>query len=189
MQSNEQDLWMELNAMKSRILAVALLTLTLAACSDGGDAGGAAGGATSAAASGGASTGASTSAGPETDPGASANTGGSATAVDALVTFSRTGGLAGVNDTLVVRPDGSYTAQTRQGSRSGKLSADELNALKAALASADLSKLPTANDNGGVADGYTYTITYGGRQITAKDGSIPPALQPVIGALGVFLSK
>ncbi|MFG2039304.1 hypothetical protein [Dactylosporangium sp. NPDC048998] len=183
--------------MKSRILAAALLTLALAACSDNtGDAGAAAtGGASSGApvagssASGDAGAGSGPSAGPQTDPSSSANTGGNATAVDALIAFSRTGGLAGVSDSLIVGPDGSYTIQTRQGTRTGKLSADELSALKAALASTDFNKMPTVNDNGAVADGYTYTITYSGRQITAKDGAIPPALQPVISALGGFLSK
>ena len=183
--------------MKSRILAVALLTLTLAACSD--DAGTSAdkaatpasGSAASATAGDGASSGGNpaTSAGPQTDPSSKANTNGNVTNSDTLITFNRTGGLAGNDDTLTVRPDGSYTIQTKQGSRSGKLSADELAALKSALASTDFNKLPTQNDNGGVADGYTYKITYAGKQITAKDGAIPPALQPVISALGAFLSK
>jgi hypothetical protein len=109
--------------------------------------------------------------------------------MDTLVTFTRTGGLAGNNDKLVVRPDGSYSMTTRQGSKDGKLTADELAALKGALGSVDFNKLPTANDGGGVADGYTYTINYSGKEITAKDGSIPTVLQPVISALGAFLSK
>jgi hypothetical protein len=181
--------------MKSRILTAALLTLTLAACSDStGTAGSASGGpsgAASASATGGAgaSAGPGPSAGPQTDPSSSANSGGNSTAVDTLVTFNRTGGLAGTNDTLTVRPDGSYTIQSRSGGKSGKLSGDELDALKAALSSTDFNKMPTVNDNGAVADGYTYTLTYGGRQITAKDGAIPPALQPVISALGAFLNK
>jgi hypothetical protein len=183
--------------MKSRILTAALLTLALAACSDSTDtAGSAASGSPSGAASasasgsgGGVTGGSGPSAGPQTDPSSSTNSGGNTTATDALVTFNRTGGLAGTNDTLIVRPDGSYTIQTRSGNKSGKLSADELNALKAALSSTDFNKMPTVNDNGGMADGYTYTLTYGGRQITAKDGAIPPALQPVISALGGFLSK
>ncbi|MER7001926.1 hypothetical protein ABT297_02625 [Dactylosporangium sp. NPDC000555] len=183
--------------MKSRILAAALLTLALAACSDNtGDAGAmATGGASSGAppatsgASGGAGTGAGPGSSPQTGPSSSASTGGNTTAVDALIAFSRTGGLAGVSDSLVVRPDGSYTIQTRQGTRTGKLAAGELSALKAALASTDFNKMPTVNDNGAVADGYTYMITYAGRQITAKDGAIPPALQPVISALSGFLGK
>jgi hypothetical protein len=181
--------------MKSRILVAALLTLALGACSDAKDD---AGGAGSAATSGPAAVSSDTassaatgnpSAGPQTDPSSKANTGGNTTAMDTLVTFTRTGGLAGNNDKLVVRPDGSYTITTRQGSREGKLTTDELNALKAALASTDFNKMPTVNDNGAVADAYTYTVTYSGRQITAKDGAIPPALQPVISALGAFLSK
>ncbi|WP_432827867.1 hypothetical protein [Dactylosporangium sp. CA-092794] len=185
--------------MKSRIFVAALLTLTLAACSDdtgsagqsaspaGGGSGPAGAPSVSSATSGSAAGG--PSAGPQTDPSSSANTGGNVTATDTLVTFNRTGGLAGVNDTLVVRPDGSYTIQTKQGSKNGTLSAGELAALKTALSSTDFNKMPSVNDNGAVADGYTYTITYSGRQITAKDGAIPPALQPVISALGAFLSK
>ncbi|MFB9447509.1 hypothetical protein Dvina_11610 [Dactylosporangium vinaceum] len=185
--------------MKSRILVAALLTLTLAACSDDpGQADAAASGAattggvpasSSSAGAAGGSPAAGTSAGPNTDPSSKANAGGNQTATDTLVSFTRTGGLAGNNDSLVVRPDGSYTIQTKQAKRDGKLTDEELGALKAALASTDFNKLPTNNDSGAVADAYTYTITYGGKQITAKDGSIPPALQPVISALGAFLSK
>ncbi|WP_432988031.1 hypothetical protein [Dactylosporangium sp. CA-233914] len=185
--------------MKSRILVAALLTLALAACSDSADnkagagaSGTASTGAPAASSSSGASAGAGTggtSAGPQTDPSSKSNTGGNTTATDALVTFNRTGGLAGNNDTLTVKPDGSYTIQTRQGTRTGKLTDEELAALKDALSSADFNKLPTVNDNGAVADAYTYTLTYAGKQITAKDGAIPPALAPVISALGAFLSK
>jgi len=186
--------------MKSRILAAAVLTLTfaLASCSDSTDNAGA--GASGAASNGApvssgsagtsTSTGAgATSAGPQTDPSAKSNTGGNATATDTLVMFTRTGGLAGNNDSLTVKPDGSYTIQTKQGTKTGKLTDEELGALKTALATTDFDKMPTVNDNGAVADAYTYTITYGGKQITAKDGSIPPALAPVISALGGFLSK
>ncbi|WP_433614938.1 protealysin inhibitor emfourin [Dactylosporangium sp. CA-139114] len=183
--------------MKSRILAAALLTLTFAlgACSDATDqagagaSGAASNGVPAAGGSAGASAGAGTSAGPNTDPSSKTNSGGNVTATDALVTFTRTGGLAGNNDSLVVKPDGSYTITTKQGTKTGKLTDEEANALKTALASTDFNKLPTTNDNSAVADAYTYTVTYGGKQITAKDGSIPPALQPVVSALGAFLSK
>ena len=180
--------------MKSRILVVALLTLALGACTDENK------GAEGASASGPAavssdtagptgSAGPGPSAGPQTDPSSKANPGGDVPVTDTLVAFTRTGGLAGNNDKLVVRPDGSYVITTRQGTRNGKLTADELAALKTALASVDFNKMPTANDGGAMADGYTYTVTYNGRQIEAKDGGIPPALQPVISALGAFLSK
>jgi hypothetical protein len=183
---------MELNRMKSRILVVALLTLVLGACTDenkgaeGAPASGPA--AVSSDTAGGGASG-QPSAGPQTDPSSKSNTGGNSTVTDTLVSFTRTGGLAGNNDKLLVRPDGSYTITTRQGSKDGKLTADELAALKAALVSVDFNKMPTDSGDGGVADGYTYTVTYNGRQVTAKDGAIPPALQPVISALGAFLSK
>ncbi|GAA2396329.1 hypothetical protein GCM10010170_112020 [Dactylosporangium salmoneum] len=180
------------------LVAAALLTLALGACSDdnagqGGTAASGAPTATGTAVSSATATEsagqAGPSAGPQTDPSSASNTQGNVTQTDTLVAFTRTGGLAGANDKLTVRPDGSYTIQTKSGSKDGKLSGDELAALKAALLSTDFNKMPTVNDNGSVADGYTYTITYAGKQITAKDGAIPPALQPVISALGGFLSK
>ena len=141
--------------MKSRILIAVVATLALAACSDqSGDPATGASGAPSSTTSTGttASAGAGSSASaPSTDPSASAGSGsGNVTAVDALVTFTRTGGIAGTNDKLSVGTDGAYSITTKAGTKTGKLAADELNALKAALASTDFNKMPTMNDGGSV---------------------------------------
>src|SRR5262249_3990663 len=108
---------------------------------------------------------------------------------DTLLTLTRTGGLAGTNDKLVVRPDGTYTLQTRTAARNGALAPSELTALNDPLAAIDFNKMPTANDGPTIADGSTYVVTYNGREVTAHDGSIPPQLQPVISALNGFLNK
>ncbi|MDG6104376.1 hypothetical protein Daura_10960 [Dactylosporangium aurantiacum] len=165
--------------MKSRtpIAVTALLALALTGCADEAkDATAGASGtpSTSAAAPASASASSSTSAGPG--------------ATDTLLIFTRQGGLAGTNDRLVVRPDGAWTLTTKAGTKEGKLTPAELTAIKGALEQVGFSKLPTANGSTNVADGYTYTITYGGHEVTAKDGAVPTALQPVITTLNGLLS-
>jgi hypothetical protein len=182
-----------MSRMMSRIplAATVLVTLALAGCAaDGGDSASNASGAPSATmttagpgtgANGGPSGGAGTPSGSQSAPGT--------TNGDTLLIFTRQGGLAGTNDRLILRPDGSYTVQTRTGTRTGKLTAQELAAVKATLDATDFNKMPSVNDGGTVADGFTYSITYAGREITAEDGAVPPALQPVLGALSALLSK
>ena len=171
--------------MKSRIpIAVtALLSLALAGCAD--DAKDATAGASGSPSSSATAPAASTS----TSTGASASPGGGQNVGDTLLTFTRTGGLAGTNDRLVVRPDGAWTLTTKSGSKEGKLTATELAALKSTLAQVGFSKLPKVNDNGNVADGYKYTISYGGDEVVAEDGAVPTALQPVITTLNGLLSR
>ena len=162
--------------MKSRtpIAVTALLALALAGCADEAkDA--------TAGASGTPST---SAAAPATSAPASTSAGAS----DTLLIFMRQGGLAGTNDRLVVRPDGAWTLTTKAGTKEGKLTPAELTALKAGLEQVGFSKLPKVNGSTNVADGYTYTITYGGDEVVAKDGAVPTALQPVITTLNGLLS-
>ncbi|GAA2622395.1 hypothetical protein GCM10010399_62050 [Dactylosporangium fulvum] len=172
------------------VAAAALVALSLAGCAE--DSGGTTGG-TTGSAGGAPSTSATAAASTDGSASPSAGAGGSSSAAvpagDVLVTFARQGGIAGVNDRLVIRGDGGYSLQTRGGTRTGKLTAEELAALKAALASVDINKVPSVNDGGTVADGFTYSIIYNGREVVAEDGAIPPALQPVFGALSAIVSK
>jgi len=165
---------------KTPIAVTALLALALAGCADGtSDSTAGASGAPSSTAT--ARAPASPSAG--TSSAASQNVG------DTLLVFTRTGGLAGTNDRLVVRPDGSWTLTTKSGTKEGKLTAAELAALKSTLEQVGFSKLPKVNNNGNVADGYKYTISYGGDEVVAEDGAVPTALQPVITTLNGLLSR
>jgi hypothetical protein len=172
---------METPSMKSRtpIAVTALLALALAGCADGTTD-------TTAGASGTPSSSATAQApasGPSTSAGTSQNVG------DTLLVFTRTGGLAGTNDRLVVRPDGAWTLTSKSGTKEGKLTAAELAALKSTLDQVGLSKLPKVNDSSNVADGYTYSVSYGGNEVVAKDGAVPAALQPVINTLNSLLSR
>lgn len=168
--------------MKSRtpIAVTALLALALAGCADGTtDTTAGASGAPSSSATAPASTAASASAGTST---------GTSTSADTLLAFTRQGGIAGTNDRLVVRPDGSWTLTSKSGTKEGKLTPAELTALKSTLDQVGFSKLPKAAGSTNVADGFTYSITYGGDEVVAKDGAVPAALQPVIMTLNGLLS-
>ncbi|MEV4512211.1 hypothetical protein AB0K00_24970 [Dactylosporangium sp. NPDC049525] len=170
--------------MKSRtpIAVTALLALALAGCADGTT--------DSTAGASGAPSSSATAQAPAS-PGASASTSGGASqnVGDTLLVFTRTGGLAGTNDRLVVRPDGAWTLTTKSGTKEGKLTAAELAALKSTLEQVGFSKLPKVNSNGNVADGYKYSVSYGGDEVVAEDGAVPAALQPVITTLNGLLSK
>ncbi|MET7392271.1 hypothetical protein ABZS66_02085 [Dactylosporangium sp. NPDC005572] len=171
--------------MKPRLAAAAvLLALTLTGCAD--DPGATAGDASTAP----SQTQSQTQSQSQSQSAGPSPTQGESPSAQTLVAFTRTGGIAGVNDRLTVAQDGSYTIQTRGGTKTGKLTAQELAALKQALGSVDFTKIPNVNANDGtVADGFTYSVIYNGREIVAEDGAVPPALQPILGALSAVVSK
>ncbi|MFJ5553029.1 hypothetical protein [Streptomyces sp. NPDC093225] len=142
---------------------------------------------TGTAASGG--TGTTSTAGPATDGG---TTGGPTTTPAAtpvgtwLVRVTRTGGLAGVNESVLVKDDGTVTRLRRaEPTGTGHMSPAELARLRAALEAADFPHLPRVSRPGGIADGFTYRFVYGGYEVTAAD-PLPPALSRVVTALPPF---
>lgn len=91
-----------------------------------------------------------------------------------LVTYSKSGGIAGIEERLVIEPDGSATVSTGpDGSqRSFALGADELSVLEAELEAADLDAVedrPT-----GCADCFHYEISYGGSTVGYDEIIQPP---------------
>jgi hypothetical protein len=110
---------------------------------------------------------------------------------DELVGYGRQGGLAGVDDRVVVRKDGAFTI-TRRGAApvQGRLTQSELANLTGLLAASNFASLPGENKSTTkISDGYTYRVVYQGRQVTAEDGGVPIALEQTIGALNVLLSR
>ncbi len=86
------------------------------------------------------------------------------------IDFERSGGFAGMRITTTI------DTQT--------LPPDQANELTQLVASSGFFSLPATFPSTGGADQYTYTVTINdqGRQhtVVVKDGSIPPALQPLI---------
>ena len=76
----------------------------------------------------------------ESEPGSG---GGEGARLDAQVTYTRGGGIAGRADRLVVQPDGSATLETRKGGvRRLTLNGDEVGEIASELRRANLPSLP-----------------------------------------------
>lgn len=99
-----------------------------------------------------------------------------------VVEFQRQGGLAGVSDDLVVRDDGGYTVTRTKPpvSRSGQL---DVTAYQGLVKTLERTNVVSSAPSGGVADGYTYRLTYNGRHVVARDGAMDPAVRPLLDLL------
>ncbi|MEU9704183.1 hypothetical protein [Streptomyces sp. NPDC047981] len=103
---------------------------------------------------------------------------------EVLVEVNVNGGLAGVRNQLIVHYDGTYTTRSgTQDPRSGRMTAAEVAALRAALEDPAYAKVPTRPTEQPVADGFQYVVTHRYRVVVAADGERPPALQRVFEAL------
>ena len=104
-----------------------------------------------------------------------------------LVTYERTGGFAGIEESLTVLRSGAATSSKGAfrltPSRRIRLENALRNARFATLRSDYLPPEP-------VADGYTYTIRYGGKRVSVREGAQPPArLQRVLLLLSDILFR
>jgi hypothetical protein len=98
---------------------------------------------------------------------------GATTAAPQRLTVRRTGGIAGVNQTLTVEVDGSwvYTDARRPAREAGRLTPaqrDRLQQLLASPALADEILSPRSADPG-CADGFRYTLSFGRTSVDRSD--------------------
>lgn len=129
-------------------------------------------------------------------PGAPAAPAGPASAdADVLVEYRRTGGIAGLNDHLIIRSDASATLQ-QKGQPDAAFTVDPqvLDDLKQTLEAADFDALAGVHEPGrAIPDAFHYTVVYttdGGRQtVEATDGAIPDDLAPVLDQLNTIISQ
>ncbi|MFJ7773905.1 hypothetical protein [Streptomyces yangpuensis] len=181
--------------------AVLLGAVVLAGCGPSGSGGGddappkGSAGPGTISASAGTSPGAGTGAGagPSASPAPSRTPGPGTSAVPApgetLVRVTRSGGFAGETHTLVVKGDGSWSRLDAKAKAegTGKLSGQELAALRTALREADFPGLPRIATGGPkVYDGFFYAFVHGGYEVAREQGSLPPELVRVVEALPPF---
>lgn len=106
-----------------------------------------------------------------------------------LVTYSRSGGLVGVDDTLIVMTDGSMRL-TRKGEppRTGAVPAETLDQLRNLLTGQDFQALASSYSSHG-ADQMTYTIAVPsvGTVRTMDGAEHPVMLDEVIGVLNSLI--
>jgi len=108
----------------------------------------------------------------------------------ALVTYSKSGGIAGVDERLVIAADGSATVTSGRGGsqRSFALGTEELSELEAELEAADFAAVddrPT-----GCADCFHYEISYGGDTVGYDEVTQPPqSVAAVVSHLAALIAE
>lgn len=104
--------------------------------------------------------------------------------VPITVTIRKSGGIAGINETLVVDAQGNWTRTTRNGTKSGKLTPQELaQAAKLATDPRLLTEAQTPQPTTNCADAITYAVVIGAATVTYSDcgtGSPPPATTELV---------
>lgn len=107
-----------------------------------------------------------------------------------FVDYQRSGGIAGVNDRLVVFDNGAALVSSRTISREIQLNRSELEQIARVFEAAQFTAFEgnyTSSRAG--ADFMQYSISYKGKTINTEDTAIPPALEPVIVEMNRILSN
>jgi hypothetical protein len=113
-------------------------------------------------------------------------TGGTPGALPGPVTVRRGGGIAGLQDTVVVAPDGAWrrTSTGGRGTGSGRLAADDLAKLRALVADPRLAgEGGRTPDPGRCADGFDYSVAVGAttvRYLECGQASTRPAVASAV---------
>jgi hypothetical protein len=108
----------------------------------------------------------------------------------ALLTATRTGGIAGVQDRVVVRADGTGVRTDRAQKRIA-LRASQTRVARSALSRARFATLKTVYTPPGgvvVSDGFTITLTHGGHRVTVEQGveHLPARLERLLTAVAAL---
>lgn len=123
----------------------------------------------------------------QTSPPAMTETATTDDAGTAMVTLTRSGGIAGINETLVVQRDGAL--QVIEGgiggqvTKEGRATPEQIQKLEAALQAEGWQQLD-ASYGRQVPDGFAYTVVAGSKTVQTYDGAQnPPALESVLSLL------
>jgi hypothetical protein len=107
-----------------------------------------------------------------------------------FVDYQRTGGIAGLNDRLVIFDNGIALVSSRTTSREIQLNQSDLEQISTVFKAAQFTALEGnyTSPRGG-ADFMQYSISYKGKTVNTEDTAIPPVLEPVIKEMNRILSN
>ncbi|MDD1681460.1 MAG: hypothetical protein LUQ35_07605 [Methanoregula sp.] len=106
-----------------------------------------------------------------------------------FVDYQRSGGIAGMNDRLVIFDNGVALVSSRSTSREIQLNKSDLEQVSKVFTTARFMELEgNYTSLRGGADFMQYSIRYRGKTVNTEDTAIPPALEPVIEDLNNILS-
>lgn len=98
-----------------------------------------------------------------------------------FIDYQKTGGIAGIDERLVIFDNGVALISGSSGSVELALNTSDLERISTIL---DQAQFPMLQNNypapRGGADLMNYTISYHGKTVTLEDTAIPPQVQPVL---------
>lgn len=102
----------------------------------------------------------------------------------ALVSYQRSGGIAGADDKLLIAPDGTATL-TRKGQQfTFALDVTTVQQIEEMLDKASFTQLPSQMLPGNTCcDLFAYEITYKNHTVRTMDTAVPESLQPALDLL------
>lgn len=107
-----------------------------------------------------------------------------------IVDYHRSGGIAGLDDRLVIFDNGVAVISGKSASTEISLTATDMALIAVLFNQSDFSQLqPSYSAPSGSADVITYTLSYHGKTVTAAETSVPPSLKVVIDQLNRILSR
>lgn len=109
-----------------------------------------------------------------------------------LISYTRSGGIAGVHEELMIKPDASGTATVEIAGDSRQeavqLKQDQLDRLVALLEATPIDSLPEPDPNSGCADCFQHELRYGGETYLATDVTLPAEIRPLLAVLDDVLA-
>jgi hypothetical protein len=114
----------------------------------------------------------------------------SSTPPSIFVDYQRTGGIAGLNDRVVIFDNGIILISSRGFSNESRLNQTELDRIDNLFEKNTFFSLNgnyTSQRRG--ADYFQYTISYRGKTVHTEDTAIPSSLEPIIFEMNGFLSQ
>ncbi|MDO9034729.1 MAG: hypothetical protein Q7U51_05950 [Methanoregula sp.] len=107
-----------------------------------------------------------------------------------FVDYKRTGGIAGLDDRLVIFDNGVAVISRKSVSTEIALNQSDLERITGIFNEAQFSMLQgNYTARVGAADYFRYTISYHSKTVIAEDSAIHPSLQPVIDELNRIISR
>lgn len=105
-----------------------------------------------------------------------------------LFEYQRSGGIAGLDDRLVIDSAGKATLTRKGEETSFTLNADVIKALTDELEAVNFSQLDAEYLPGQAgADLFDYRLTYGGHTVHAVDTAVPEGMLPVLELLNQLI--
>jgi hypothetical protein len=107
-----------------------------------------------------------------------------------LIDYQRTGGIANLNDRLVIFTNGAGLISGKNVNQEISFNQTDLKRIDDLFLKAHFSQFePSYTSRRGGADLIKYTLSYNNMTVTTEDTAIPPQLQPVIDAMNQIIGN